>query len=194
MTLSRSLGFSSVVHSRQVHGKQIHVHQEVPPGLSLGSEADGHVTAEKGILMAVTVADCVPVFVVEGNGKGCGVFHAGWRGVVAGILEAGVATVEAHCRCSRQDLFVHLGPAICGECYEVGREVHEALGLSVPKKASPVDLRAVIASRAMALGLPPHHITRSAHCTLCVGSPFFSHRASDPERQVGFLGLKTDSD
>jgi hypothetical protein len=80
------------------------------------------------------------------------------------------------------ELRIHLGPAICGDCYEVGPEVHAALGLSEPAEPCPVDLRAVILQRALELGLSQDRLSSSEHCTRCGGSPFFSHRAGDPER------------
>ena len=188
--LARDLGFSRIVHARQVHGSRILLHDRASPGLFLGPDADGHLTSRAGILTAVTVADCVPVFLLDSRERGGGVLHAGWRGVVAGILEAGVETMVRTLGSRRKDLFLHLGPAICGECYEVGPEVHEALGLDVPPGPEPVDLRTLLGERALAAGLEAGNITRSGHCTRCGKSPFFSHRRGDLQRQVGFLGFQ----
>jgi copper oxidase (laccase) domain-containing protein len=52
-----------------------------------------------------------------------------------------------------------------------------------------VDLRAVLAERAHAAGVPEHHVTASTWCTKCGDTPFFSHRGGRPERQVAFLGI-----
>lgn len=189
LNFAESLGFASIAHARQVHGRAILLHEEVPEGLSLGPDADGHLTLRPNVLMAVTVADCVPVFLVDPYRKAGGILHAGWRGVVAGMLEAGITGMVEKLGSRPDDLFLHLGPSICGDCYEVGPEVHAALGRSVPGGPEPVDLRSVLVDRALRAGLNPPQITRSAHCTLCGGSPFFSHRGGDPERQIGFLGI-----
>jgi hypothetical protein len=88
------------------------------------------------------------------------------------------------------DLLVHLGPAICGKCYEVGPEVFTALGLPAPRAPRPVDLRGVLAARAAAEGVDPSRLTISAHCTRCTGSGLFSHRGGDLGRQVGYIGVR----
>ncbi len=85
---------------------------------------------------------------------------------------------------------MHLGPAICGACYEVGPEVHAALGLEVPPLAAPVDLREALARQARAAGVPPESITISSLCTLCGDGNLFSHRGGRSERQVAILGLR----
>jgi copper oxidase (laccase) domain-containing protein len=87
------------------------------------------------------------------------------------------------------NLRVHFGPAICGECYEVGPEVHVALGLPEPAENSLIDIRAVLAQQALAAGVPEANITTSTFCTRCGNSPFFSHRGGHPERQVGVIGM-----
>ena len=202
--LGEQLSFPQIAHSHQVHGREVSVHRGgspmrgrtgvgfVPggePRLKLGPDADGHVTGEGGILLGVTVADCVPVFLVDPSMQAVGLLHAGWRGVVSGILERGIELLREEFLSLPEDIHLHLGPAICRECYEVGGEVHLALGLPEPDGPSPVDLRGHLTSRAVAAGVREARVTESAWCTLCGGSPFFSHRRGNPERQVGFLGI-----
>jgi YfiH family protein len=158
----------------------------------LGPDADGHLTASEGVLLAVTVADCVPVFLVDPVTRVAGLLHAGWRGTTVGILERGIALLREEFGGLPGDLHLHLGPAICGECYEVGVEVHHALGFPDPGEPTPVDLRASLASRAVELGVAEARVTQSGWCTLCEGSPFFSHRRGDLARQVGFLGIRME--
>lgn len=191
--LREGLGFSGVAHARQVHGREVRFHGAPVTGLSLTDPADGHCTPLPGTLLAVTVADCVPVFLVDPTTRSVALLHAGWRGVAGGILREGVARMKGEFGARAEDLFLHLGPAICGECYEVGPEVHRALGVSVPPSPAPVDLRAFLVRQAMEMALGPGRVTRSAHCTRCTGSPFFSHRGGDLERQVGFLGIRPDA-
>jgi len=190
LELARGLGFTGVRHARQMHGKDILLHREPGTGLFLGTDADGHVTSATGILMGVTVADCVPVFLVDPRRRAVALLHAGWRGVVAGVLEEGISLLREELRADKEDILMHLGPAICGTCYEVGPEVHAALDLPRPEGPVPVDLRGVLTERAVGLGLLRSHITRSSFCTRCNGSPFFSHRAGEAARQVAFLGIQ----
>ena len=88
------------------------------------------------------------------------------------------------------DLHLHLGPAICGDCYEVGPEVFRALGLPEPPGPEPVDVRAVLTGQAHALGVPHRRVSVSGACTLCGDGGYFSHRRGDRERQVAFLGIR----
>jgi copper oxidase (laccase) domain-containing protein len=140
------------------------------------------------VLLAVTIADCVPVFVVDAGARAVCLLHAGWRGTAAGVLERGLERMTA--RGMGADVHVHLGPAICGSCYEVGPEVFAALGEPVPSRPTPIDLRGVLARRAVAAGVDPSRVTVSAHCTRCTGSELFSHRGGDRGRQVGYLGIR----
>lgn len=211
--LAEAEGFDVVAHARQVHGPRVLTYdasallsgsiapdllgrsEDVgdasgPFRLVIGPDADGHASAAPGLLVGITVADCVPVFVVDPEQRITGLLHAGWRGAASGILEGGLKTLRSRFGSLARDLHVHLGPAICGRCYEVGREVHLALGLPDPEGPQPVDLRMILADRALRLGVRRDRITRSAFCTRCGGSPFFSHRRGDAARQVAFLGIK----
>lgn len=187
-------GCSRAVHARQVHGARVLVHEEGgPPGLFIADGYDGHVTRTPGVLLTVSVADCVPIFVVDPDRRAVALLHGGWRGIAAGVLEEGVAALRELAGSPAEALELHLGPAICGDCYEVGPEVFEALGLEPPPRPAPVDLRAVLVHRALQLGIAAERITVSTFCTRCGGSPFFSHRAGCGERQVGVLGIRPDA-
>jgi hypothetical protein len=181
---------TGVALAGQVHGREVRTHAVVRPGLLVGPPADAHVTREAGLLVAVTVADCVPAFLVAERGREVAMVHAGWRGAAAGILERAVTVMGERFGTSPGELALHLGPSICGACYEVGAEVHEALGLPVPDGPTPVDLPANLAGRARDLGIPDAEITRSTWCTLCGPEDLFSHRGGDAGRQIGFLGVR----
>jgi hypothetical protein len=88
------------------------------------------------------------------------------------------------------DLMMHLGPSICGACYEVGTEVFEVLDQPIPLHPSPIDLRRILAQKADKAGIPSTNITVSDHCTRCTQSSLFSHRAGDMGRQVSYIGLR----
>ncbi|MHB1194140.1 MAG: polyphenol oxidase family protein [Longimicrobiales bacterium] len=188
--LRRDTGVLRVVHAHQVHGAAVRMHGAGPPGLCLAEPCDGHVTATALTLLAVTVADCVPVSVVDPQRRAVALLHAGWRGAAAGIVERGLAVLQERLGSRPADLLVHLGPAICGRCYEVGPEVFRGLGLPEPGAPAPVDLRAVLAHRAVAAGVAAGSISVSAYCTLCGDAGLFSHRGGDRARQVGYLGVR----
>lgn len=185
------LGTPRVVQGRQVHGAAVRLHRGGPPGVHLAPDADGHLTADPGVLLTVTVADCVPVFLVAPGRRAVGLLHAGWRGVAAGVLRAGVNTFRHRLGVPPSDLRMHAGPAICGDCYEVGVDVHRALGRPDPGGPAPVDLRAILVQRALEMGLPAEGVSTSSLCTRCGDGAFYSHRGGHRERQAALVAIRT---
>jgi polyphenol oxidase len=185
-------GLPAAVHARQVHGAEILVHgQGQWSGLLVADGVDGHVTRHPGVLLTVSVADCVPVAIVDAAGRRLALVHAGWRGVAAGIAENACRVLqEKGARVG--DLYAHSGPSICGECYEVGVEVHHAVNphLAPPERPAPIDLRAALSERLLEAGLPAANVTVSGHCTHCGPGGFFSHRRGSPARQMSILGRR----
>ena len=99
---------------RQVHGNTV-VHVESPGG-GAGTPADAAVAAAPGQALAVLAADCAPVALASAEGV-IGVAHAGWRGLLVGVLGR---TVEAMRQLGATDVIAALGPCIHAECYEFG--------------------------------------------------------------------------
>lgn len=189
--LLEATGFGTVAHARQVHETRVAVYDALPRGVHVESgPADGHATSMPGVLLAVTVADCVPVYLVDPERRVVALLHAGWRGIAGGIMAKGVRTLHTRFASHAAHLYLHLGPAICGTCYEVGPEVRNALGLPTPSGPTPVDLRAVLVFQARALGIQESNITVSEHCTLCGTGGWFSHRGGRSERQAALLGIR----
>jgi YfiH family protein len=184
-------GMEAALHARQVHGAAVVWQDQLPAGLTIVEQRDGHATSARGMLLTVSVADCVPVFLVSTHPLAICLLHAGWRGTAAGVLEAGVELLRQRAASRPEQLHLHAGPAICGNCYEVGPEVMAALQLPAPAGRCLLDLRALIASRALAAGIPASNITLSGHCTRHGDVGFWSHRGGCRERQVGVLGIRS---
>ncbi|MDB4947367.1 MAG: hypothetical protein JWM27_16 [Gemmatimonadetes bacterium] len=186
-------GARTVAHSRQVHRAEVWTHAERgAPGILVMDGYDGHATSLDGLLLAVGVADCVPVSIVDPVRRAVSLVHSGWRGTAAGIVERGIAILRGTYGSAPADLRLHCGPAICGRCYEVGPEVHAGVRPGEPPPSAPtcIDLRQAIAERAAAVGVSPESVTVSAHCTRCGPGAFFSHRAGSHARQMGVLGIR----
>lgn len=169
--------------AQQVHGAEVIAHVAGWEGWLRGTAADGHVANARGTALAVTVADCVPVFVAHPSGA-VALLHSGWRGTVARILDTGVRALHSAGWPARE-LRVHLGPAICGDCYEVSPDVYEQLTGRAVSAPTRVDLRALLTDHAHALGVSS--VTSSPYCTRCHNDRFFSHRAGDAGRQLGVI-------
>lgn len=188
--LREGMGARRVIHARQVHGAGLRFHEEGSPGLHLVPPVDGHMTRTSGVLLTVSIADCVPIFLVAEAPRAVAVLHAGWRGVAAGIIEAGIQGFRDRLGVGPGDLHLHLGPAICGPEYEVGPEVHLALGREDPGAPAPLDLRAVVAERASRAGVLPARIGCSGRCTR-TDPLLFSHRGGDTMRQVAYMMIRS---
>lgn len=171
------------VIARQVHGSTVITHRGGWEGLLRTGEADGHVAAERGIVLTVSIADCVPIFIAHPSGI-VGLLHSGWRGTVGRVVDSGIKAY-ARLGLSPDELKMHLGPAICGRCYEVSAEVREQLTGQPATRPGNVDLRSLIAEHAWDLGVSD--VTVSSDCTRCDNDRFFSHRAGDTGRQVAVI-------
>ena len=193
--LARGLGFDSIAVARQVHGSLLRVSDgSDQPGFRIVGEADGLATDRSGLLMTVTVADCVPVFLLDPESRCTALLHAGWRGAAAGILERGIAALSSLRGSTARGLLVHLGPAICGSCYEVGPEVLTRFGLRATEPG-PLDLRDHLTTQAVIAGVPPEAVSRSTMCTSCDRRTLHSHRGSGGTagRMAAFFGRRAHS-
>jgi YfiH family protein len=185
-------GFPAVVLGNQVHGAQV---MNVGPsrGWLQVEGVDGWVTTAPGVLLTVTIADCIPVYLAV-SGKGIALLHAGWRGTAAGILARGVERLLEATGADRADIIMHCGVGICGPCYEVGSEVVTGCGLTADGPGPwHFDLRDTLAQQAARLGI--RRVTRSGYCSAHDRPFFYSHRASRGAdgRMVAYLGIPIDS-
>jgi YfiH family protein len=114
---------------RQIHGTRVidaaDSAEPHPP------EADAALARQAGVACAVMTADCLPVLLCDTRGTVVAAAHAGWRGLLAGVIEATVAAMQA----SGQDLLAWLGPAIGPQAFEVGSEVRAAFVAADPDAA-----------------------------------------------------------
>ncbi len=144
-------------------------------------EVDGLVTREPNLFVSVTVADCVPVFFVDTAQKIVGLAHAGWRGILRGVL---ISVIEEMKKMGSapENIFVGVGPSI-GAChFEVGVEVAEQfqsfLGRDVVSRREEklfVDLKKSVVRLVGRAGVLPDHIRTNESCTYCE-ERYFSHR------------------
>jgi len=188
---------------KQVHGDDIvvvskHDMRDTKP------EADGMMTAETGVLLGIATADCVPVLMVEPEKKLAAALHAGWRGTLKGISVRAVERLATDWGVNPQRLQVALGPAIGECCYEVGREVGEALhqrwGMSSPSAWKPagekgfLDLRAINLSQLECAGVAREHVYTIGPCTFCE-TAFASYRreGAGAGRQLSIIGWQSET-
>jgi YfiH family protein len=171
-----------LVSAVQVHGTAIAEHATPWQSVVRLEGFDAQLVRTPGAA-AVSVADCVPVFVAHPDGT-VAIAHVGWRGTAGRIVTALVDRIVASGR-RAADLYVHLGPAICGRCYEVGPEVYRQLTGWDTVRHRHVDLRLLLGEQAREAGVG--HLSATLSCTRCDNDRFFSHRAGDSGRQVAVI-------
>ncbi len=162
---------------RQVHGARV-----AQPADGQQPEADGLVTSDPGVVIAVQGADCAPIAVIGSTGA-VAVAHAGWRGVHAGVIDAAVHAVA---RTGSEVAQAVVGPTIGPGCYEFSPQdletVVSALGevaRSTTTAGNPaLDLPSAIDRRLRDLGVS--EVEQLGSCTACDGD-WFSHRARRDE-------------
>ncbi|MGA9982629.1 MAG: peptidoglycan editing factor PgeF [Acidobacteriaceae bacterium] len=107
--------------------KQIHSSSVLWVGRRDGAtdpcKGDGLMTGERGVLLAIQTADCIPVLIADVKKRAVAAFHAGWRGTVHRIVENGVGKMRVAFRSRPEDLIAAIGPGIGCCCYAVGEEV-----------------------------------------------------------------------
>jgi len=183
--LCTRLGLRWLCSSRQTHGTNVNAVARVAGhvGEALAIDADGHATALQGVGAMVMAADCLPVAL--GATGAVAIVHAGWRGLSAGVLEAGVAALLE--LSDGEPIEAVVGPCAGVCCYEVGAEVHTAFG-GAHSVGRHIDLRAIAHERLAGAGVG--RVRDVQACTIC-DERFFSYRREGERagRQAGVAWL-----
>ena len=183
--------FGAVVLGNQVHGTVVKTVGEAEGWIQIQG-IDGWVSITSGVLLTITIADCIPVYLVA-PGRGVALLHAGWRGTAGGILARGIERLLATTGAAPSQLVMHCGVGICGRCYEVGSEVMQGCGVAADG-AGPwhLDLRERLVEQAWSAGIRTTSV--STWCSAHDAAHFYSHRRSGGRdgRMVAYLGLPAD--
>ena len=214
--ISKAIGFpvESIVTSDQTHTTNIRRVEKEDAGKGVTKEkdyrdVDGLITNVPGLILGTFYADCVPLLFVDPVHHAIGCSHSGWRGTVG---EMGKKTVEAMREAygSRpEDIFAAIGPSICQDCYEVGKDVSETFErLFSQERYQDVSLKNILTEKVngkyqldlwraneailLGAGILKEHLSMTDICTCCNPSYLFSHRASKGRRGnlAAFLMLK----
>jgi YfiH family protein len=198
LKLAAGIHDGRIVTMRQVHGDAI-VEVRDKKVKEVG-DADGMITAEPDIFLAVLTADCVPLLFVAPKQKLAAAVHAGWRGTLAGIAEKAVQRFKADYGIEAADLEVALGPSIGSCCYEVKEDVSGPLMKKWGKLTTPsvlvrqgksyIDLRRLNRDILRAAGVPGKQLFQIGPCTSCAAEECFSYRHAGGEtgRQMSLIG------
>ena len=182
---SETLAFGHQIHSSIVN---------VVETVGYAGEGDGLITRTAEVVLTVQVADCVPLFIHSRDSCTLGLFHAGWRGVIAGIVEEGILNMVNQFNTAPNQLEAVLGPSIGSCCYEIREDVSTYFpDLFLRKKNrehSFLDLPGFVKEKLMSTGITADNIFMDGRCTFCSEQHFHSFRRDGAAagRIICFLG------
>jgi YfiH family protein len=165
---------SEPVWLEQIHSNRV-INAAFPAAIQ---KADASYSCVPNIVCTVMTADCLPLLVCAVDGSQVAAIHAGWRGLLSGIISNTLAFFH------QQDVLVWLGPAICCECFEVGTDVYDAF----LKKSSAFDKAfknrgngkyladIYLLARLELESLNINKIYCARFCTVCEPNLFYSYR------------------
>ena len=192
-----------LVRLRQCHSDGVVCLDRFAPG-DPPAEGDALITHRSGLLLAVQVADCLPVLIVDKAKKILAAVHAGWRGLLAGVVPRTLEAMQSRYACDPRHCLAVIGPSIGPCCYEVGQDVAvpfqesfpgrphlwrdvqpsgRALSSEIDPSDDPpdtrrrLDLSAACRCQLETAGLPVRSIFSHPPCTACHRDSFYSYRA-----------------
>lgn len=191
--LARTLGLDPdrLVIPGQTHSSHVRIVDS--PGIF--EDTDGVVTRNPDLVLSIQVADCIPVFLVDRPSGTIGIVHAGWRGIVAGIIPNAVHTM---CKIGADPASLQLlmGPSIRQCCFEVRDDVlplfQDRYIHTAQDNRHFIDLQRLVSDQALGLGIAAVRIIDQNVCTMCHPEEFHSYRRSGKTagRMLGFLTLE----
>lgn len=181
----------------QVHGNVVRCLQpnDTPQRISR-VEADALISDQPNTAVAVRTADCVPVLLACETPRVVAAIHAGWRGLVAGVIPRTIATMVELYGCDAARLHAAVGPSIGVDTYEVSDEVaaqFDTFDGAVVRKSSQsrphIDLK--LAAAQQVRGADVHEITVASWCTFAQSDLFYSYRRNPTNRarQLSVIGI-----
>jgi YfiH family protein len=191
--VAESMGVSSdaLLTMHQVHSPTVVT--VTAPQSAFGVQADAMVTAVPGLALGILTADCQPALFADASSGVVGAAHAGWKGAMAGILEATVDAMIA-LGADRASIVAIIGPSISQPCYEVGPEFLEDFLADDPKNARffangqgdryHFDLPGFGLHRLRQAGVALAEWTR--HCTYADPDRFYSYRRSVHAKEADY--------
>ncbi len=181
---------SNVVTQGQTHSANIAL-CEKPAHLQ---DNDGLYTFKRNLFLAVTIADCIPVFIYCSEKNIVAAVHSGWKGTAKAIVKVMINELKAKHSVNPESIFCYLGPGISVKHYEVGKETAEYFSdevIEIRGGKIYLDLKKEIYRQLTDTGIPESNIEISEYCTFERADLFHSYRRDGNKsgRMMGVIGL-----
>jgi len=194
----QALGLKRLAAVRQVHGDRIAAVNDGLPEDPLHplAEADGMVTGRQGIGLLIKVADCVSILLCDPSAKSIGAVHAGWQGLVKGVIGQAVEAMAAQLNSHPARMLAGIGPCLgpcCAEFVNYRREFPTSLW-KYKDGRDHFDLPAMARDQLIEAGLFARNIQTLTLCTRCREDLFFSHRGQGTAtgRLAAVIGFRVE--
>lgn len=206
--IASSLGMDEKLHfvvANQTHSDNIHIVAEARTRgwedlESAIADCDALMTDQKGVMLGVLTADCVPVLLYDPKRKAVAAVHAGWKGTKAQIVAKTVEKMQEVYGSHPADLLAGIAPSIGKCCYEVDKEVVQHFfdvvdGYETKGEKYMLDLPFINRKQLLDAGLKDEHIEMSGICTACVSDRFFSYRKEQgcSGRFMSLIGISPEA-
>ncbi len=177
----------SIVSAGLIHGNHISSVSSDDKGKTIKG-SDGLITNIKKACLAVTVSDCLPIFIYNKEKTAVGIVHAGWRSVVENIAGEVVKKFKENYSSDPKELKVFVGPHIQKCHFKIKKDTLERFSdypdfINGEKGKYSVDLGGIVKKQFISCGLKENNIEISPECTYC-NENYFSFRRDKPERVV----------
>lgn len=188
----------NIIFMNQVHSDMVVKKLDKKPSFP---KADGMITQIKGLALAIKSADCLPIFLFDNKNKVISAIHAGWRGTALKIVKKALKKLEQEFNSNIADIYAYIGPAINGNCYEVGKDVYEHFKFLGKRKSEfftktknnkfYMDLKGINAYILENEGISIDNIEVCSLCTHCEKDIFYSYRRDgiNSGRNISFIIL-----
>lgn len=185
--IAQATGATGVVALHQVHGNRCVVVRGPEDRLS---DADAALTHVPNLLLTIRTADCQSFALFDPINRVCGVIHAGWRGLVSGVIMNTVVMMRNEFGTDAHDVLVGAGPSLCMRCAEFTDPTRELTGIDTKFfHGRCADLRSIADEQLRSSGIADDHLERSPLCTRCNHDDLWSYRADKAGVEKGGRNL-----
>lgn len=158
-------------------------------------DTDALITTEKELFLIISTADCFSILIHDDKRPAVAAVHSGWRGTQKKILTSVISTLLSETGCNQNDLHFFIGPGICKEHFEVGKDVSEMFDkkyVTLKNGKYFVDLNEHILDQLRSFDIPSTQIDISPYCTFEEAGYLHSYRRdkTNSGRMFSVIGMR----
>ncbi|OGJ57716.1 hypothetical protein A2881_02820 [Candidatus Peribacteria bacterium RIFCSPHIGHO2_01_FULL_55_13] len=178
-SVAEALGSHDYAALRQVHGNRTIMTRQM---IKRTEQADGLITDQPGLVLTMRIADCQPLMIYSPEAKMIGLIHAGWKGLVSGVIPEFFKTTLSTFNFPLSTCLIGIGPCLCTRCADFSDPLSELQGIPPDLvHGKNADLRGWADRQLMDAGIKPQNIERMEDCTRCNPEHYWTYRGGDRE-------------